>query len=206
MIGYIEGTLMRRDEDHILLLANHIGYEILLPVVVMRSLKNCQEGDAVSLYIYQQQTERQPKPILIGFNLEVEKEFFQRFISVEGIGPLKAARALTRPIREIASAIELKDVGRLKELKGIGVRAAQKIIASLEGKMGKYALMREDEQQDMPEIEDLEMQVIDVLVKQLGHKMTDAKTMVSQAIKQDPSYSTAEELFDAVYRLQKSNA
>ena len=205
MIGYIEGTLMRRDEDHILLLTNHIGYEILLPAVVMRSLKGTQMGDTISLYIYHQQTERQPKPILIGFNREVEREFFQRFISVEDIGPLKAARALTRPIREIAGAIESKDVGRLKELKGVGIRTAQKIIASLEGKMGKFALMREDEKQDPPETEDLEKQVVDVLVKQLGHKVADARAMVAQAIKQGPAYATAEELFDAVYHIQKSN-
>ncbi len=205
MIGYIEGTLMRRDEDHILLLSNHIGYEILLPAVVMRSLKSTQVGDTVALYIYHQQTERQPKPILIGFNMEVEKEFFQRFISVDAIGPLKAARALTRPIREIASAIESKDVGRLKELKGIGIRTAQKVIASLEGKMGKFALIREDEKQELPETEDLEKQVIDVLVKQLGHKVSDARAMVTQAIKQGPAYATAEELFDAVYQIQKSD-
>lgn len=205
MIGYMEGTLLGKDEDHILLLVNHIGYEILLPAVVMRSLKGFQAGDTISLYIYHQQTERQPKPILIGFNLEVEKEFFQRFISVEDIGPLKAARALTRPIREIASAIESRDVGRLKELKGIGIRTAQKIVASLEGKMGKFALMREDEKPDLPEIEDLEKQVIDVLVEQLGHKLTDAKTMVVQAIQQGQAYTTAEELFDAVYQSQKNN-
>jgi Holliday junction DNA helicase RuvA len=196
---------MRKDEDHILLLANHIGYEILLPAVVMRSLKGSHVGDEISLYIYHQQTERQPKPILIGFNMEVEKEFFQRFISVEDIGPLKAARALTRPIREIASAIESKDVGRIKELKGIGIRTAQKIVASLEGKMGKFALLREDDKQDLPEIEDLEKQVIDVLVNQLGHKMTDARAMVAQVIKQGPAYTTAEELFDAVYHNQKNN-
>ena len=200
----MEGTLMRKDEDHILLLVNHIGYEILLPAVIMRSLKDTQVGDAISLYIYHQQTERQPKPILIGFNLEVEKEFFQRFISVEDIGPLKAARALTRPIREIAHAIESKDVGRLKELKGIGIRTAQKIVASLEGKMGKFALMREDEKPDTPETEDLEKQVIDVLVTQLGHKLMDARAMVAQAVEQGTPYTTAEELFDAVYRIQKT--
>jgi Holliday junction DNA helicase RuvA len=205
MIGFIEGTLMRKDEDHILLLTNHIGYEILLPTVVMRSLKGFQTGDAISLYIYHYQTERQPKPILIGFNLELEKEFFQRFISVEDIGPLKAARALTRPIREIASAIESKDVAQLKELKGIGIRTAQKIIASLEGKMGKFALIREDEQPELPETEDLEQQVIDVLVNQLGHKLADARMMVAQAAKHGPVFTTAEELFDAVYRIQKNS-
>jgi holliday junction DNA helicase RuvA len=204
MIGYIEGTLMRKDEDHILLLANHIGYEILLPAVVMRSLKGHKVGDAITLYIYHQQTERQPKPVLIGFNLEVEREFFQQFISVEDIGPLKAARALTRPIRDIANAIESKNVARLKELKGVGTRTAQKIIASLEGKMGKFALMRENDQQEQPEIEGIEIQVIEVLIKQLGHKRADAKTMVAQAVEQNPSVSTAEELFDAVYRIQKN--
>ena len=206
MIGYIEGTLMRKDEDHILVLTNQIGYEILLPAVVMASLKGRQAGEPVALYIYHQQTERQPKPILIGFNLEVEREFFQHFISVEDIGPIKAARALTRPIREIASAIESRNVARLKELKGIGVRTAQKIIATLEGKMGKFALMREEDRPDVTEIEDLELQVIDVLVNQLGHKRSDAKAMVSQAVQQNPGFSTAEEIFDAVYRLQSDTS
>lgn len=205
MIGYIEGTLMRKDEDHILLLTNQIGYEILLPAVVMASLKGRQVGEPVALYIYHQQTERQPKPILIGFNLEVEREFFQHFISVEDIGPIKAARALTRPIREIASAIESRNVARLKELKGIGVRTAQKIIATLEGKMGKFALMREDDRPEVTEIEDLELQVMEVLVNQLGHKRSDAKAMVTQAVQQNQDLSTAEEIFDAVYRIQRES-
>ena len=205
MIGYIEGTLMRKDEDHILLLTNQIGYEILLPAVVMASLKGRQVGEPVALYIYHQQTERQPKPILIGFNLEVEREFFQHFISVEDIGPIKAARALTRPIREIASAIESRNVARLKELKGIGVRTAQKIIATLEGKMGKFALMREDDRPEVTEIEDLELQVMEVLVNQLGHKRSDAKAMVTQAVQQNQNLSTAEEIFDAVYRIQRES-
>jgi Holliday junction DNA helicase RuvA len=203
MIGYIEGTLMRKDEDHILLFTNQIGYEILLPAVVMATLKGRQVGESVALYIYHQQTERQPKPVLIGFNLELEREFFQHFISVEDIGPIKAARALTRPIREIASAIESRNVARLKELKGVGTRTAQKIIATLEGKMGKFALMREEDQPEVTEIEDLELQVIDVLVKQLGHKRSDAKAMVTQAVQQNPGFATAEEIFDAVYRIQK---
>ncbi len=203
MIGYIEGKLLRMDEDHILLFTNQIGYEILLPAVVMKSLKGRQVGDSVALYIYHQQTERQPKPVLIGFNLEVEREFFQHFISVEDIGPIKAARALTRPIREIAHAIESRNVARLKELKGIGARTAQKIIASLQGKMGKFALMREADRPEVSEIEDLELQVMDVLVNQLGHKRSHAKAMVTQAVQQNPGLSTAEEIFDAVYRLQR---
>ena len=108
-----------------------------------------QTGDDVSFYIYYQQTERQPKPVLIGFNLEAEREFFQYFISVEDIGPLKAVKALNVPIREIARAIESKNVDALKQLKGIGNRTAQKIIATLEGKMDKFALIRKSEKKEI---------------------------------------------------------
>ena len=203
MIGYIEGKLIKKEEDRILLLSNHVGYEILLPVIVMKALEGKQKGDELSLYIYYQQTERQPKPVLIGFNLEVEKEFFQRFISVDDIGPLKAVRALTLPIREIAGAIESKDVNRIKQLKGIGNRTAQKIIAALEGKMGKFALMREKGEPAVSVTEDIENQVMDVLVMQLGHKKADARAMVEKALKMYGPINTPEELFEAVYRSQK---
>lgn len=205
MIGYIEGKLIKKEEDRILLLSNHVGYEILLPVIVMKALKGKQTGDDLSLYIYYQQTERQPKPVLIGFNLEVEKEFFQRFISVDDIGPLKAVRALTLPIREIAGAIEAKDVNRIKQLKGVGNRTAQKIIAALEGKMGKFALMREEGEPAITVTEDIENQVLDVLVMQLGHKKSDARAMVEKAMKMYAPINTPEELFEAVYRSQKES-
>lgn len=200
MIGYLEGKLLKIDTDKILLLANQVGYEVLLPAVVRETFGTKKIGDDVSLYVYYQQTERQPKPVLIGFNLEAEKEFFQLFISVEDIGPLKAVRALNVPVRDIARAIESKDVGTLKQLKGIGQRTAQKIIATLEGKMDKFALIRKVEQKETSFVSDVNQQVLDVLVHQLGHKPADAKKMISAAIDRNKAISTAEELFEEVYR------
>lgn len=200
MIGYLEGTLLTKDDDRILLLVNHVGYEILVPSFVMDTMSGRSLGDSISLYIYYHQTERQPKPILIGFNLEAEKEFFQYFISVEAIGPIKAVRALNISIREIARAIETKDVSRLKQLKGIGTRTAQKIIATLEGRMGKFALIREDEMPQPVPLEDFTVQVLEVLVSQLGHKIPNAKKMITKAMERDPSIATPEELFEEVYR------
>ena len=204
MIGYLEGRLLGKEEDAILLLSNQVGYEILLPAFVMKTFKGKEVGQDVSLYIYYQQTERQPKPVLIGFNRGLEKEFFQLFISVEAIGPLKAVRALTRPMSDIAASIESGDVNSLKSLKGIGNRTAQKIIATLKGKLGKFALMRETAEPDAVIDEDLEQQVIDVLVKQLGHKLTEARELVKQAVRSNPSISTPEELFEEVYRAQRA--
>ena len=204
MIGYLEGKLLKKEGDRILLLANQVGYEVLVPAVVMDTLKPKEPGSEISLYIYYQQTERQPKPVLIGFNLEVEKEFFQYFISVDAIGPLKAVKALSIPVREIARAIESKDADALTRLKGIGKRTAQKIIASLAGRMNKFALISKEDKEEVTTVQaDFVQQVIDVLVDQLGHKQAYAMEMTAMAIKNNPSISSPEELFEEVYRNEK---
>lgn len=204
MIGYLKGTLLKKEEDRVLLLAGHIGYEIFLPAVVMETLEEKAINDELSFYIYYHQTERQPKPVLIGFNLEVEKEFFQLFISVEDIGPLKALRAFNLPLSEIAGAIEARDVSKLKRLKGIGQRTAQKMIATLEGKMDKFAgagavVGAGKTRAALPQAS-VSDPVMAVLVEQLGHRRTAAKKMVEDAFRRSPGISTPEELFDEVYR------
>lgn len=200
MIAYLEGTLLGKEEDRIVLLVNHIGYEVLLPLFVMETIQPKSVGDTISFFIYYHQTERQPKPVLIGFNLEAEREFFKQFISVEAIGPLKAIKALNLPIRDIARAIESKNMEALKRLNGIGQRTAAKIIATLCGKMGKFGLIRENEIDASPPVGDFCNQVAGVLIEQLGHKMTEAKKMVDAAMKRKPLISNPEDLFDEVYR------
>ena len=200
MIGYLEGKLLRKEPDRILLLANQVGYEVLLPAFIRETLQSKRNGDEIALYIYYQQTERQPKPILIGFNLDAEREFFEYFISVEDVGAMKAVKALSIPIRDIAIAIETKDVEALKQLKGIGQRTAQKIIATLEGKMEKFALIRKADEKAQPVVEDFTKQVMDVLVGQLGHKSKDARGMIVRAFQRNQSIATPEQLFEEVYR------
>jgi Holliday junction DNA helicase RuvA len=206
MIGYIRGTILSRQEDRLLVLANQVGYEVVLPAFVMAALADKRDGDEVGLYIFHQQTERQPKPVLIGFTSEIEKEFFQHFISVEDIGPLKAVKALTLPIGEIARAIESGDVRALARLKGVGQRTSQKIIATLAGRMGKFALRRDAPAPPPPSTEDLAQQVIAVMVHQLGHRAADARQMIAAALKRNPGIATPEELFEEVYRGEQSGA
>lgn len=204
MIGYLEGRIIKKEDDRILLLVNHVGYEILLPANVMETIGNVDREELISLYIYYYQTERQPKPTLIGFNLEAEKEFFQYFISVEAIGPMKAVKAMTIPARDIARAIEDKDDKKLTKLSGIGKRTAQKIIATLEGKMGKFVLINSGDEKarvDEPEGDFVEI-VRDVLISQLGYKPADAGRMIGEAIDRNKEILTPEDLFDEVYRGQ----
>lgn len=210
MIRYIEGKLLKKEEDRIVVLTNGVGYEILLPAIVRKTFiqkRAGEDGEIVKLYIYYHQTERQPKPLLIGFNAEAEKEFFEKFITVEDIGPPTAAKALVAPVSKIAKAIEERDSKALESLKGIGRRTADKIIATLHGKVGKFALMREGEDQIPGDVEivDLKKQVEEVLVKDLGHKASEAQRLIREAMLRNPNISTPEELFEEVYRGQKGD-
>lgn len=200
MIGYLEGRLLKIEEERILLLVNQVGYEVICPAFVRQTMNDKQVGDEAAFYIYYHMTERQPKPVLIGFNLEAEKAFFQLFITVEAIGPLKAVKALDVPIRDIANAIESGDVSLLKTLKGIGARTAQKIVATLQGKVSKFALIRKTDTVQREEVKDVSDPVLDVLVNQLGHRPADAKRMVRQAFERKPELATPEELFNEVYK------
>ncbi len=175
MIRYIKGQLMKMEEDRIVVVTGGVGYEILLPEIVRQSYHSKKEGeDTVELYISFQQTTQQPKPVLIGFNSEIEREFFERLIQVKNIGPVMAARAMAVPVSVIAGAIEERDVPTVKKLKGIGERKAEMIISELHGKVGKYALLRETERGVAEKIEDFKKQVENVLVKQLGHSRVEA--------------------------------
>jgi Holliday junction DNA helicase RuvA len=209
MIRYIEGRLFKKEEDRIVVLSNGVGYEALLPAIVRKTFtgkRAGEEGEVVKLHIYYHQTERQPKPLLIGFNFEPEKEFFERFITVEDIGPPTAVKALVLPIPKIAKAIEERDSKTLESLKGVGKRTAEKIIATLHGKVGKFALMREEEALAEPEAVDFKKQVEEVLVRDLGHKSAEAHQLVKEALLRNPAVATPEELFEEVYRGQKGAA
>jgi len=200
MISYLEGKLKRLQSDKLTLFVSGVGYDVLVPAYVMSEIKRATKvEEPLSLHISFNQTERQPKPVLVGFKQELDKEFFELFISVEDIGPLAAIRALDRPVRDIARFIEEKDVKSLKQLKGIGERKAEKIIAALKGKVAKYALIPEAEPAQGP-IQDFVEEVEYVMVNQLGHKVSEARKLIQEAMRKNPKISSTEELFEEVYR------
>ena len=203
MISYLDGTLKKIYSDRVTIGVGGVGYEVLIPAYVMNEIRRTTKTeDPIKLYISFNQTERQPKPVLVGFRAELDKEFFELFITVEDIGPSLAIRALTQPVREIARYIEEKSVKDLRRLKGIGERKAEKIVAALKGKAAKFALIPQVELP--PETpEDFKNEVENVLVAQLGHKLGEARRMIEEAMKRQPAIASSEELFEEVYRGQK---
>lgn len=206
MIAFLRGPLLRRVDEVAVVEAGGVGYEVHLPSVVARALPSPRQGDhpVVELHISFHATQNQPKPLLIGFLHQVEQEFFERFITVDGMGPTKALKAIVHPIHMIAAAIEGKDVQFLRRLPGIGERTAEKIVATLHGKMGKYALLRGEAPARAEPVEDFKDEVLEVLTKQLGHRAAEARAMVEEALRRRPDITSAEELFQEVYRAEKA--
>lgn len=206
MIGYLEGRVIHFESDGILLLVGSIGYEVVLTPQMIEKLRSQDSFDGfISLYIYYHQTERQPKPTLIGFETLDEKEFFQMFITVDAIGPMKAVKAMGCPVADIAMAIEKEDVSFLTGLNGIGKRTAQKIIATLRGKVERFAAVTrarmETDTVSLPAVaRDMGEQVEEVLVEQLGHSRASAKRMVKEAFERNENISTPEQLFDEIFQ------
>ncbi len=206
MIGYLEGHIIHCETDAVLLLAGGVGYEVLVNSFIMEQVTDGSgTDDIVSLYVYYHVSERQPKPVLIGFASMEDKAFFQLFISVAAIGPMKAIKALVRPVGEIARAIEQKDATFLGQLPGIGKRTAEKIIATLHGKTMAFMEVSAGSACDQavslgPDKQEIALQVTGVLVDQLGHSSASARRMIQAAFEKNPEIHTPENLLDAIYQ------
>jgi holliday junction DNA helicase RuvA len=210
MIGYLRGQLLEMDEHGVLLDVNGVGYEVMMPAVeikVLRARLHPQNGETpsdVALFIYYHVSERQPAPVLIGFNDRQAKEFFKTLLTVSEIGPNLAAKAMVMPVCEIASAIERRDVRTLGTLPGIGKRKADQIVATLKGKVLPFALLPAPElaeaQAPAPGGEpDFVADVTQVLVESLGYKPVEADRMVRDALKRRPEIAGYQELLEEIW-------
>lgn len=206
MIAFLRGRVLRRLDQMLVVECGGVGYEVHLPGFVRDALGGAGRGagETVELHISYHVSANQPRPILVGFLREVEQEFFELFITVDGLGPTKAMKAIVHPIETIADAIERKDITFLRRLPGIGERTAEKIVAALRGKMGKYALLRTEAPVPAEDVrEDFREEVIEVLTGQLGHRAAEARLMVARALERNPAIASAEELFQEVYRAER---
>ncbi|HEY3065354.1 MAG TPA: Holliday junction branch migration protein RuvA [Methylomirabilota bacterium] len=211
MIATLTGRLRRKLEDRVILECGGIGYEVYLPPTALRALQGVtagagDTGSALSLVIYYHATRDQPRPVLIGFTSDLDKEFFEKLITVKDIGPMVAARALAAPVADLAAAIARQDEKYLRALPGIGPQKAKNIVAQLSNKVAKFALARDGEAAAPappppgPDADGLRELVWEVLVKQLGHRPSEASQLIADALKRRPDVDSVEALFDEIYR------
>jgi len=206
MISKIHGSLVDRQEHSLVIKTGGLSYEILVPYSVLQRIGEHLDGEGnISLitYHYLQVGPSSAIPVLVGFFNEIERDFFLKFIKVSGIGPRAAVRALNKPISEISQAIDKGDAGYLRGLPGIGAQKAKEIIAKLQGKVGKYGLIRDQQGESAAAPpagnEDWQDEAMAVL-QQLQYSKQEAKDMIRRALVRSPHLSCAEELINEIYK------
>jgi Holliday junction DNA helicase RuvA len=207
MIAQISGKIAEIKTNCIILDIGGIGYEIFIPAIIMQEITaNYTVSQTLKFitYHYLQAEPNKSKPVLIGFLNEIERDFFEQFITVSGIGPRAAIKALNQPISRIAKAIDDSDVKFLCGLPGIGQQRAKEIIAKLQGKVGKFGLIQDKQFCETKDKDDLKKEVLDVLL-QLQYKKNEAEEMIQRAIKEKSNIVSPEELLNEIYKQRKND-
>ncbi len=206
MISRISGKVVQKGTNYLLIDIGNICYEVLVPVTVMQRLDQFINGDGtISLitFHYFQVDQAKNIPVLIGFLNEIEKDFFEIFITVSGIGPRAALKALNKPISLIAQAIDEGDLSFLKSLPGIGEQRAREIVAKLQNKVGRFGLIQDSEiKENDSKTKDIAEEAMAVLM-QLEYKKPEAMGMIKKALEVSPGIQTTEELLNMVYKQKK---
>ena len=207
MITNISGTLTQLVEDRATLQVGPLAYEVLIPEFVRRQLQASMDQE-ISLhtifYLDGNPTQGRLSPRLVGFLNQVEREFFELFCSVDGVGAKKALRAMVRPVKDVATLIENQDVKGLSGLPGVGPATAERIIAKLRRKMPKFALMVTAESTPADEGQRDIIEQTYLVLCNLGHSETDARRLLDSAIENGGDYQDVESLLQVVYQSSQS--
>ncbi len=203
MISRIKGKVVEVRDISILLESGEFTYEVYVPPTVLSCIESGNGDIQLYTYHYYQQDPSKTVPTLIGFSNEIEREFFEKFISVSGVGPKAACKALALPFSTIADAIDSGEISVLKSLPGIGEQRAKEIIAKLQGKVGKFGLMKDKKSLKRAEIKSGIIDEALSVLMQLQYKKKEAENMLEEAVKRNSKIKSSEELLNEVYKQKK---
>jgi Holliday junction DNA helicase RuvA len=205
MIVRLTGTLIEVYEESVVIDRDGVAREVLVPQFAIGELAACR-GKVVTLYTMEFY-EGNPAmghlaPRILGFLHPEDRLFFSRFIGVKGIGPRKALKALTEPVRRIASWIESGDVKGIARLPGLGNRAAEVVVASLKGKMDDLAMPTgEPGEPKAAKLSDAQRDALEVLVA-WGDSRSDAERWLERAGQLHPDLKSPDEWVRVAYRIK----
>jgi Holliday junction DNA helicase RuvA len=216
MIASVTGELTDVGDDRIQLRVGPIVYELLVPSADINILQ-AGVGEEMTfhtmMYLQGDASGGNIEPRLIGFLRREDKKFFEKFITVKGIGPKKALKALALPVGEIAQAIESKDARFLCELPEIGKRTAEQIVAELSGKVEEFATKVVGVASMRPGAggvatmrhTPVEEDAIKTLVA-LGDRRIDAENLLERAKHAAPKATTTQALVGEMLRMRTTRA
>ncbi len=219
MITLIRGILRSVAEEELILAVEPFELEVLIPESARRQLQQ-KVGEMVGLhtlfYIEGNQMGGRMTPRLVGFQSAIDREFFEIFCSVDGVGVRKALRAMVMPTRELARTIQDQDVKFLATSPGIGEAIAERIVAKLRRKVGKFALIVGQEGEAAPSAasangkpDNAEPDVIRdtfAALLSVGHNESQARQAIDRVLSGKKKFKSVADMIDAIYLQQKPDA
>ncbi|MDD5197101.1 MAG: Holliday junction branch migration protein RuvA [Candidatus Omnitrophota bacterium] len=206
MISRVTGKIIEKGNNYLVVDINGLAYQVFVPTTVMQRVGESLTADGsicLQTFHYLQSDANKSIPVLIGFLNDIEKDFFEIFITVSGIGPRAALKALNKPISEIARAIDEGDLLFLKSLPGIGEQRAKEIIAKLQNKIGRFGLIQDRKSKETSvKAKDISEEALAVLL-QLEYKRSEALQMIKKSLEASADINTTEELLNLVYKQRK---
>jgi Holliday junction DNA helicase RuvA len=208
MITKITGVLARVLDEAVRIQAGAFEYEVLVPEFVRRQLQT-RVGQEVTLhtchYFDGNPMQGRVVPRLIGFAAETELEFFELFCTVDKVGTRKALKALVRPVREIAEAIQRQDAKWLTTLPGVGSATAEQIVATLRRKVARHAAAPAAPEGAMPGptpavvdgsvFEDAYQALVSI-----GHSPAEARGRLDRVFAAGKTYKSVEDVLLEIYK------
>ncbi len=205
MLTRITGTLTRVLEEEVRLQVGPLEYQVLVPEFVRRQIQlhvNQETTLFTSHYFEGNPMQGRMAPRLVGFLTEAELEFFELFCTVDKVGVRKALKALVRPIREIADAIQRQDAKFLTTLPGIGPATSEQVVATLRRKVTKFALMttRADGKPEPAGKADQMLEDAYQALLSVGHAPAEARDRLEKVLAGGQKFNSAEDILLAIYR------
>ncbi len=142
MITQLTGRLNRILDEEVRLQVGPFEYQVMVSESVRRQLQ-LRGGEEITLHISEylegNSSGNRFVPRMLGFTHESELDFFDLLCTVDKIGVKKALKAMSRPVKEIADAINRQDAKWLTTLPGIGASTAEQIVTTLKRKVAGLA-------------------------------------------------------------------
>jgi Holliday junction DNA helicase RuvA len=200
MIAFLRGQVLEKAPNRILVEVNGVGYEVVVPLSTFYDVGD--EGAAIALRVYTHV--REDALQLFGFLTDLERQMFERLISVSGIGPKLAIAVLSGlDTRDLIAAVQRADVARLTTIPGVGKKTAERIVLELKDRLAQLAAPPSSQVAKAgSETDSLRADLLSAL-QNLGYHRPDAERAVDAGLKESAERSLESVLKDALRRLSR---
>lgn len=197
MYEYISGKVAEATPTYAIIEAAGIGYFINISLKTYADIEHAAEAKLYVHFIV-----REDQQTLFGFSTKLERELFRQLISVSGVGGNTARMILsTYTSHELQNIIATENAVLLKNVKGLGLKTAQKIIVELSGKMLELGasdiMVAAPTVKARPESFDESLAALSML----GFQKAASEKVLNAIFKENPTISAEEAIRSALKRL-----